>query len=401
MDNRIAIKRRFIVILGCLTGITALSIDMSLPSIPEMVLGLSSSLSRGQLIIGVFMAGIAIGQMPAGLLSDRVGRIPTLLCGIAIFIVAGVITTIAPSMEIMLLARFLQGLGGSVGVVVPRAIVRDIASGKEAASILSTMVMIFTLIPMLGPIIGGYLVAEYNWRAPFIAITILGCITLISINKGLYETQHIEQKINIRLQLSNGLKEFFRHKQSIIGMFLVVIPVMGYMSMITASSSLIIKIYNFPVSWFGLIFALCGFMTLIGSAINKRLLKIHAITYVTGLGTILIGIGAIFLMYIAWHNQASFILLWSSICLYMLGTGFVIANSTAIALNPVQKMSGIAASIIGTLQNICVSIGAIITSMIYNDSIRNTIIIMAICGCITLIIFLINFQKLKYFTADM
>ncbi|MBT7275905.1 MAG: Bcr/CflA family multidrug efflux transporter, partial [Woeseiaceae bacterium] len=80
MDNRIAIKRRFIVILGCLTGITALSIDMSLPSIPEMVLGLSSSLSRGQLIIGVFMAGIAIGQMPAGLLSDRVGRIPTLLC---------------------------------------------------------------------------------------------------------------------------------------------------------------------------------------------------------------------------------------------------------------------------------------------------------------------------------
>ena len=108
MDNRIAIKRRFIVILGCLTGITALSIDMSLPSIPEMALGLSSSLSRGQLIIGVFMAGIAIGQMPAGLLSDRVGRIPTLLCGIAIFIVAGIITTIAPSMEIMLLARFLQ-----------------------------------------------------------------------------------------------------------------------------------------------------------------------------------------------------------------------------------------------------------------------------------------------------
>ena len=72
MDKRIAIKRRFIVILGCLTGITALSIDMSLPSIPEMALGLSSSLSRGQLIIGVFMAGIAIGQMPASLLSDRV-----------------------------------------------------------------------------------------------------------------------------------------------------------------------------------------------------------------------------------------------------------------------------------------------------------------------------------------
>ena len=104
-------------------------------------------------------------------------------------------------MEIMLLARFLQGLGGSVGVVIPRAIVRDIASGKEAASILSTMVIIFTLIPMFAPIIGGYLVAEYDWRAPFIAITILGCITLISINKGLYETKHFEKSLNIKIQL--------------------------------------------------------------------------------------------------------------------------------------------------------------------------------------------------------
>lgn len=401
MENRVAVKRRFIVILGCLTGITALSIDMSLPAIPEMALGLSSSLSSGQLIIGVFIAGITIGQIPAGLLSDRVGRIPILLSGIAIFIVAGIITSIAPTMEIMLLARFLQGLGGSVGVVIPRAIVRDIASGKEAASILSTMVIIFTLIPMFAPIIGGYLVAEYDWRAPFIAITILGCITLVSINKGLYETKHFEKSLNIKIQLWNGIKEFFCYKQSIIGTLLVVIPVMGYMSMITASSSLIIKIYNFPVSWFGLIFAIIGFMTLIGSTINKQLLKNYTISSITGLGAVLVGIGAVFLIYIAWHNQASFILLWSSISIYMLGTGFLIANSTAIALNPVQKMSGIAASIIGTLQNLCVSIGAIVTSLIYNDSIRNTIIIMAVCGCITLIIFMLNFQKLKYYTAEM
>ena len=304
-------------------------------------------------------------------------------------------------MEIMLLARFLQGLGGSVGVVIPRAIVRDIASGKEAASILSTMVIIFTLIPMFAPIIGGYLVAEYDWRAPFIAITILGCITLISINKGLYETKHFEKSLNIKIQLWNGIKEFFCYKESIIGTLLVVIPVMGYMSMITASSSLIIKIYNFPVSWFGLIFAIIGFMTLIGSTINKQLLKNYTISSITGLGAVLVGIGAVFLIYIAWHNQASFILLWSSISIYMLGTGFLIANSTAIALNPVQKMSGIAASIIGTLQNLCVSIGAIVTSLIYNDSIRNTIIIMAVCGCITLIIFMLNFQKLKYYTAEM
>ena len=194
MNIEFAVKRRFIIVLGCLTGIGALSIDMSLPSIPDMVIDLSSNLSTGQFIIGSFMAGIALGQMPAGLLSDRIGRIPILLSGTLIFILAGVITSLATSIEIMLLGRFLQGLGASVGVVVSRAIVRDIASGKKAASILSVMVMIFTATPMLAPIIGGFLVSQFNWRAPFIAITIFGIIIFFSINKGLHETKKTRQR---------------------------------------------------------------------------------------------------------------------------------------------------------------------------------------------------------------
>lgn len=396
MSIELPVKRRFIVVLGCLTGMGALTIDMSLPSIPDMVIDLSSNLSAGQLIIGIFLAGFALGQLPAGLLSDRIGRIPILLNGTLIFIFAGIITSLATSIEMMLVGRFLQGLGASAGVVVSRAIVRDIASGKKAASILSIMVMIFTATPMLAPIIGGYLVSQFDWRAPFIAIMIFGAIIFFSITHGLHETKIPEKNKRIKEQLFAGIKEFFSHKQSMISMLLIVIPTMGYMSLISASSSLIIGIYDFPVKWFGAIFALAGLAVLIGSAINRRLLKKFNILQIVGLGAFLVGLGAIFLMYFAWQNQASFIWLWSSVCIYMFGTSFLISNATAMALDPVPKTAGIAASIIGTLQNLCSSLGAITTGIIYNNSIRNTILVMAIFGFLTLIIYALSFRVMKH-----
>jgi DHA1 family bicyclomycin/chloramphenicol resistance-like MFS transporter len=135
---------------------------------------------------------------------------------------------------------------------------------------------------------------------------------------------------------------------------------------------------------------------LIGSAINRRLLKKFNILQIVGLGAFLVGLGSIFLMYFAWQNQASFIWLWSSVCIYMFGTSFLISNATAMALDPVPKTAGIAASIIGTLQNLCSSLGAITTGIIYNNSIRNTILVMAIFGFLTLIIYVLSFRVMKH-----
>ena len=185
MAKDIKINKKSIIILGCLTGMAALSIDMSLASIPFMGSELSSDLSTSQFTVGFFMAGVAIGLIPAGLISDRIGRIPVLIYGLIIFILASLMTVLATSIEFMLVARLIQGLGASAGMTVPRAMVRDISSGKNAAQILSSMMILFTFIPILASIFGSYLVSEFQWRATFIAITVIGLILLLIVNLSL------------------------------------------------------------------------------------------------------------------------------------------------------------------------------------------------------------------------
>jgi len=388
MNTNFTINKRIILVLGCLTGMGALSIDMSLASIPFISSDLSADLSLSQYTVGFFMAGVGIGQIPLGLISDRIGRMPVLFIGLVVFVISGMVTSIANSIELILLARFIQGLGASVGLSISRAMVRDISSGKQSADILSAMMMIFTFIPMFAPIIGGFLVHQIHWRMPFVAITVFGAVILFGVKKELKETRAVNKKFQIREQFRKGLLEFIAHRISIFGMLLIVLSTIGYMSVITSSSLLIIEIYQVPVEWFGILFALTGLSVFVGSLINRRLLKRYKIIKIIGFGVILIGISSLSLLFIAKINQANFILLWGSVCLYMLGTGFLISNAMALALDPLPKVAGLAASIIGSLQNFGSSIGSLATGFIYNGSIRNVILLMGLCGLLTVLIFI-------------
>ena len=388
MNKNFTINKRIILVLGCLTGMGALSIDMSLASIPFLSFDLSADLSLSQYTVGFFMAGVGIGQIPLGLISDRIGRMPVLFFGLVVFVISGIVTSIANSIELILFARFIQGLGASVGLSISRAMVRDISSGKQSADILSAMMMIFTFIPMLAPIIGGFLVHQIHWRMPFIAITVFGAIILFGVKKELKETRVANKNFQIKEQFRKGIREFIAYRISIFGMLLIVLSTIGYMSVITSSSLLIIDIYRIPVEWFGILFALTGLSVFVGSLINRRLLKRYKIIKIIGFGVLLIGISSLSLLFIAKANQANFILLWGSVCLYMLGTGFLISNAMALALDPLPKIAGLAASIIGSLQNFGSSIGSIATGFIYNGSIRNVILLMGLCGLLTVLIFI-------------
>ena len=365
----------------------ALTVDLSLPAVPAMVEALSTSLSKGQQIVGIFMAGMAVGQIPAGLVSDRVGRLPVMYAGMTLFALGATVAALAGDIELMLAARFVQGAGASSAIVLSRAIVRDIASGKEAAKLMSLMTMIFTAAPVIAPSIGALVVAQWGWRAPFIAIAVCGYLVLFAIRSNISETHTPTVGQHPLRQLISSFSEFFSHRQSVFGLLLIILPPAGFMSMIALSAALVVEIYGFSITAFGLIFATAGISILLGSVINRLLVTRLDSLQLIALGVVLFGISGVQLLVIAWMNQAPFIWLWSCVCLFMLTVAIVMPNAMVLALDPMPKIAGVASSIIGTLQNILGASGALVGALIYDGSVRNAVIIMGTVGVLVFCVY--------------
>jgi DHA1 family bicyclomycin/chloramphenicol resistance-like MFS transporter len=388
LNAHLAQSRRFVITLGLLTAVAALTVDLSLPAIPAMVDALNTTLSRGQQIVGVFMFGMSLGQIPSGLASDRFGRIPILYAGMGLFVFAACVAATADDMELLLIARFVQGFGAASAIVVSRAVVRDISSGKDAARLMSLMTMIFTAAPVIAPSIGALLVSNWNWRAPFIVITICGFALLFGIRSNLVETHVPDASEHPLRQLVSSFREYFSHRQSIFGLLLLILPPAGFMSVIAVSAALTVEIYGFSITEYGIIFACAGLSILAGSAVNRWLVGRFDVMQLIKLGVALIFASSAQLAIIAWLDSAPFWWVWACVCLYMFTIAILMPNATVLALDPLPKIAGVASSIIGTTQNAVGASGAILGALIYDGSVRNAVIIMATAGTVTAGIFL-------------
>ena len=383
-------SRRFVLTLGILTTMAAVTVDLSLPAIPSMVDALDSTLTRGQQIVGIFILGMALGQIPAGLASDRLGRMPTLYVGMTLFAIAASVGAASTDMEWLLAARFIQGIGAASAIVLSRAIVRDIASGKDAARLMSLMTMIFTAAPVIAPTFGALLVAQWGWRAPFIAIATCAWLMIVAIRGNLVETHKPTVSEHPLRQLVSSFREFFSHRQSVFGLLLLILLPAGFMSVIAVSAALAVEIYGYSVTAYGLIFACAGLSILVGSVINRVLVMRFDPLQLIRLGIALIFASGVQLAVIAWSNSAPFWWVWSAVCLYMFAIPILMSNAIVVALDPLPKIAGVASSIIGTLQNLAGASGALLAAVIYDGSVRKTIVIMASVGLINTSIFLLR-----------
>jgi DHA1 family bicyclomycin/chloramphenicol resistance-like MFS transporter len=378
------------VTLGLLTGAAALTVDLSLPAIPAMVEALATTLSKGQKIVGIFMIGMACGQIPAGLLGDRLGRLPALYIGMSIFALAGTVAAASTNIDVMLGARFVQGIGAASAVVLARAIVRDVSTGKEMARLMSLMTMIFTAVPVLAPTAGALLVAQWEWRAPFIVIAVLGFLVIALVRSCLYETHVPDVNEHPVRQLVSSFREFFSHRQSIFGLLMIVLPPAGFLSVIAVSAALAVEIYGFTLQQYGLLFACAGISILVGAGLNRWLVTIFDQLQLIAIGVLLIFLASGQLAIIAWLDAAPFWWVWICVCLYMLTVAILMSNAAVIALDPLPRIAGVASSIMGTLQNVSGATGALVAATIYDGSVRNSILIMAVAGLVVTAIFLLR-----------
>lgn len=374
--------------LGLLTGTAAVTVDLSLPAVPAMAEALLTDVSRGQQIVGIFMAGMACGQIPAGLISDRVGRLPVLYVGLLLFELGAIAAALANDINLMLASRFLQGFGAAAAIVLSRAIVRDIASGKQAARLMSLMTMIFTAAPVIAPSIGALMIAQWGWRGPFTAIAVFGLLILLGIRAYISETHTPGPNEHPARQLAASFREFFSHRQSIFGLLLIILPPIGFMSMITVSSALIVNTYGVSVTAYGVIFAGAGLSILLGSAFNRVLVERLELLQLLGLAIGVIGAAGLQFLVMMILDQAPLWWLWGNVCLFFAGIGILLPNATVLALDPLPKIAGVASSIIGTTQNVSAAAGALGGALIYTGSVRHSVILMTSACLATVAVFL-------------
>ena len=339
---------RWIVTLAALTGIVALSIDMSLPAQPTLATRFDVPSETAQLTLSLFLIGFAGAQLFVGYLSDAWGRRRVMLGGLALFSVAGVACALAPNIEVLIACRVLQGIGASASPVVARAMVRDTQPAAQAARLLSTMLAALALAPMIGPVIGGVVLRALGWRAIFASLAVCGVILFALAHATLVETLPPERRARASFGgLMRSYGRFFATTGTKLPMLLGCASFAGQFAYIADSPFVLMDGYGVSADYFGFYFAMTAFALMLGSLSGGRLLRAGrspGVLTVIGASCLLVGGIAVAIGTRMDIGIAGFM---PPMVLYFFGTGIVSPSATAMAMEPVPQIAGTASAAIG------------------------------------------------------
>ena len=282
-ENSAKVSFILVVFLGMLTAITPLATDLYLPALPIMPGELNTTASNIQMTIGIMTFGVALGQLFGGPISDTMGRKLPLIIGNLLCVISGIICAYAPSIEILLLGRFLQGLTGSVGVVISKAIARDFASGQELAKLFALLMMVNGLAPVLAPLVGGQLLLFTTWRVIFVILAVFSTILLVGsllFRESLPKEKRVTGGVNVAVKNYITLikdKRFLG--QTLIQLF----AFGGFFAYISGSSFVYQNIFNLSAQEFSYFFDINSCGIILASAISGRVSNIitskHLLTF--------------------------------------------------------------------------------------------------------------------------
>lgn len=270
-ENSAKVSFILVVFLGMLTAITPLATDLYLPALPIMPGELNTTASNIQMTIGIMTFGVALGQLFGGPISDTMGRKLPLIIGNLLCVISGIICAYAPSIEILLLGRFLQGLTGSVGVVISKAIARDFASGQELTKLFALLMMVNGLAPVLAPLVGGQLLLFTTWRVIFVILAVFSTILLVGsllFRESLPKEKRITGGVNVAVKNYITLikdKRFLG--QTLIQLF----AFGGFFAYISGSSFVYQNIFNLSAQEFSYFFGINSCGIILASAISGRI----------------------------------------------------------------------------------------------------------------------------------
>ena len=337
--------------LGSLTALGPLSIDMYLPSFQAIARDLTASPAQVQLTLAVFFVALGIGQAFYGPLSDRFGRRRPLCFGLALYVLASAGCALARSIEALVAWRFAQALGGCAGMVIARAVVRDRFDEREAARFFSLLILVTGLAPILAPSIGGQILVFFSWRAIFWTLAgfaLVGFITATFVlPESLPPERRTEGGVATALRVYARLlrdRAFMRYALS------GALVISGMFAYIFGSPFVFMQIYGVRPERFGWIFGAIALGLISASQLNRIVLARVAGARILSHALVVTAAAGVILLVMAGTGVGGLAGLLGPLFVYIASLGFVLPNVIATALGPQGRNAGTASALLGTLQ---------------------------------------------------
>lgn len=342
---------RRVLILGALSTFGPLSIDMYLPALPALGRDLGAGASAAQLTLSACLLGLALGQIIAGPISDALGRRRPLLIGVAAYALASLLCAVAPSVPALVALRFIQGLAGAAGIVIARAVVRDLYSGVAVARFFSTLTIVSGLAPILAPILGGQVLRLTSWHGVFVTLAAAGVLLFLAAALGLRETlpPAIRHAGGIRATLAT-----FRAllaDRAFVGYALACgLAFAAMFAYISGSPFALQTIYGVSPQLFSAIFATNALGLMAAGQVNGRLVGRVPPQRMLAAGLTATAVGGLSLLAVILIGGIGLTGVLPALFVVVASMGFVLPNATALALAGHPRAAGSASALLGVLQ---------------------------------------------------
>jgi MFS transporter, DHA1 family, multidrug resistance protein len=338
------------VVLVAISAVGPLALNIFVPSMPGLQSEFGVSYGRVQLTLTLYIIGMALCQLVYGPLSDRFGRRPVLLAGMALFVVASALAALATSITVLIAARLLQAIGGASGLVLSRAIVRDLYDRDRSASVLGYITMAFVVAPMLAPTVGGLLDQIAGWRSIFVLLALLGAAALAVTWRKLPETNR-KPAPSIRIgSLAAGYLSLLRSPSFLAYGFTLGFSSAVFFGFVAGAPYVMVVVLGHKPLDYGLWFIMVSFGYMLGNFLSGRYSQSVGTDRMVTVGNLITLAACLAGLAAAVVGAVSPVTLFVPMLFAALGTGLTIPNATAGAISVNASIAGTAAGLVGFLQ---------------------------------------------------
>jgi len=379
------------VLLAALSAIGPLTTDMYLPSLPDIARLLDASTAQAQLTISSYLLGFAVGQIFYGPLADRHGRKPVLLGAMALYCAASLACALSTSIEMLIAARALQALGGSGGIVLARAIVRDLYSGARAGRELSLIGAVMALAPVLAPLLGGVLQTGFGWRSVFFTLVGGGLAGAAIVWPLMPETLALRATDPVSpATMFRSYRLVARNSAYLAYLGLASTSFAGLFAWISGSSFVLQYLYGLSAFQFGVAFAIGSVGYMGGTTLAARLVMRLGLDRALGVGAAAMaagGLGMVLAVALVLTSAASLVL---PMALYLAGLGMVLPQAIAGAMTPFPERAGAASALLGFVQQSGSALCGVLVGVLLGSTAWPLAAVVAVMGCATLALWILT-----------